>query len=274
MRRGIRRGRSLTPTATAPPQRLIKSGHPKRRPLERIWTVASPALIGATAAVTLLGSATIVPSFATTRPLTTQASAAPEESGATPVESSLPRLVTQRQETLSAAASEIADSEQVILLNRHHKTARVGASMVNAEISRLRNLNTFLWPTEGGVSSGFGYRIHPILRIRKLHNGADIGGACNNTIYAAQSGKVIKTSTGFSGGSGNNVRIDHGTIDGKNIQTAYLHMTRFVVAVGQRVNKGELIGYVGSTGLSTACHLHLSLYKDGAGSDPLEYVKK
>ena len=165
-------------------------------------------------------------------------------------------------------------AEQGILLRRHHQRARTNASTVKTEISRLRNLSTFLWPTEGGVVSGFGPRVHPILGYRRLHNGADIGGACNNPIYAAQSGKVIKTGTGFSGGSGNNVRVDHGTIDGKNIQTAYLHMTRFVVAVGQQVDKGDLIGYVGSTGLSTACHLHLTLYKNGAGGDPLEYIKK
>ncbi|MGV8909403.1 MAG: M23 family metallopeptidase [Propionicimonas sp.] len=160
-----------------------------------------------------------------------------------------------------------------MLLDRHHLRARTSASTVKAEISRLRNLSTFLWPTEGNVSSGFGYRVHPITGVLKLHNGADIGGACNNPIYAAQSGKVVKTGTGFSGGSGNNVRVDHGTINGKNIQTAYLHMTRFIVTVGQRVNKGDIVGYVGSTGLSTACHLHLTLYKNGAGSDPLEYVK-
>lgn len=229
--------------------------------------------MGATAAVTLLASATIVPSFATTRPAA-QASAAPETGGAGELESIVSQLVAQRQEALSAAAAEIGGAEQGILLDRHHQRARTRASMVRTEISRLRNLSTFLWPTEGDVSSGFGYRIHPILGYRRLHNGADIGGACNNPIYAAQSGKVIKTSIGYSGGSGNNVRVDHGTIDGNNIQTAYLHMTRFIVTVGQHVKKGDLIGYVGSTGLSTACHLHLTLYKDGAGSDPLEYVKE
>ena len=235
--------------------------------------MVSPALVGATAAATLVASATILPSFATTLPAA-QASTAPQSEGVTQLEEAVPRLLAERQEVLTAAEAEIGGAEQSILLNSHHNRAQTSAKAVKTEIARLRNLSTFLWPTEGGVSSGFGYRIHPILRTRKLHNGADIGGACNNPIYAAQSGRVIKTSTGFSGGSGNNVRIDHGSIDGRNIQTAYLHMTRFIVTVGQRVNKGDLIGYVGSTGLSTACHLHLSLYKDGVGSDPLEYVKK
>ena len=273
MRRGIPRGRSLAQATTEPPRRSTTPGQRQRPPLRRIWAVVSPALVGATAAVTLVASATIVPSFATALPAA-QASTAQETGGDAQLENPVARLADQRRETLSAVAAEIGGAEQGILLSRHHQRARTSASTVKTEISRLRNLSTFLWPTEGGVSSGFGYRIHPILRTRKLHNGADIGGACNNPIYAAQSGRVIKTSTGYSGGSGNNVRVDHGSIDGRNIQTAYLHMTRFVVKVGQQVNKGDLIGYVGSTGLSTACHLHLSLYKDGVGSDPLEYVKK
>ena len=226
------------------------------------------------AAVTLVASATILPSFAMTRPEATQPSAPAGLGSAAQLEDTLSQLATQRQEALTAAASAIGAAEQGVLLDRHRQRARTSASTVKTEIDRLRNLGTFLWPTEGGVSSGFGPRVHPILGYSRLHNGADIGGACNNPIYAAQSGKVIKTGTGFNGGSGNNVRVDHGAINGANIQTAYLHMTRFIVSVGQRVNKGDLIGYVGSTGLSTACHLHLTLYKDGAGSDPLEYVKK
>ena len=272
MRRGIPRGRSLAQAATKPVGRSTPLVLPQRRPLARIWAVISPALVGGTAAVTLVASATILPSFATTRP--TQESSAPATNGPAQLESTVTRLSAQRQERLSADASEIGSAQQGILLTRHHNRARTSAAAVKTEISRLRNLSTFLWPTDGDVSSGFGYRIHPILRTRKLHNGADIGGACNNPIYAAQSGKVVKTSTGYSGGSGNNIRVDHGMIDGRNIQTAYLHMTRFIVQVGQRVTKGDLIGYVGSTGLSTACHLHLTLYKDGVGSDPLEYVKK
>lgn len=246
---------------------------PWQRALDRIWAVVSPALVGGTAAVCLLASATIVPSFATTRP-TVHESAAPATIGPAQLESIVTRLSAQRQDRLLAVASQIGRARKGILVTRHYKLARMTASEVKTDISRLRNLGTFLWPTEGGVSSGFGYRLHPILQIRKLHDGADIGGACNSPIYAAQSGKVIKTGAGYSGGSGNNVRIDHGRIEGRNIQTAYLHMARFIVVAGQHVNKGDLVGYVGSSGLSTACHLHLSLYKDGVGIDPLAYLKK
>ena len=258
---------------TEPWKRATPPTLPPHRALDRIWAVVSSALVGVTAAATLLASATVVPSFAGTRPMG-HLSAAPAAVGPAQIESIVTRLSVQRQDRLLASASQIRRVRQGILVTRHRKLARMTASAVRTEISRLRNLSAFLWPTEGGVSSGFGYRLHPILRIRKVHTGTDIGGACNNPVYAAQSGKVIKTGAGYSGGSGNNVRIDHGRIDGRNIQTAYLHMARFIVAVGQQVNKGDLIGYVGSTGLSTACHLHLSLYKDGVESDPLAYLKK
>ena len=245
----------------------------RRTRRERIWSAISPALVGVTAAATLFASAEILPSFAAT-PLPFGASTAAPTDAADRPRTTVPELAALRQQALEDGSAAVESSLESALLAAHHKRSRAQSALVKAEIERLRNLSTFLWPTEGGVSSPFGWRVHPILKIRRLHNGADIGGACNNPIYAAQSGVVVSTGTGYSGGSGNNVRIDHGTIDGHNIQTAYLHMTRFVLKVGERVDKGDLVGYVGSTGLSTACHLHLSLYKDGVGSDPLEYVKK
>lgn len=78
----------------------------------------------------------------------------------------------------------------------------------------------------------------------------------------------------YSRSSGNNVRIDHGSINGKTVETAYLHMTRYAVGVGEQVDKGDIIGFVGTTGLSTACHLHVALCEDGRGSDPLNYLTK
>ena len=245
--------------------------------MSSLWTDVSPALAGATAAVALLLTAgigafiTATPSHANAGPLN-QVLKAP---GLDVTPASDPStLAAERDDALSAAASQVERERAAWVLANHHRWSSAAAKSIETEAERLRNLSTFQWPTEGEVGSGFGWRIHPILRYRKFHDGADIGGACNNPIYAAQSGTVVRTGTGYSGGSGNNVRIDHGPIEGHNIQTGYLHMTRFIVKVGQRVDKGQLIGYVGSTGLSTACHLHLSLYKDGVGSDPLEYVKK
>ncbi|MDQ7992447.1 MAG: M23 family metallopeptidase [Propionicimonas sp.] len=185
------------------------------------------------------------------------------------------QLVEQRAKLIAQASEEVtAEVDSSAASNRQDQLAKTAAS-VEAEAERLRNLDNFLWPTEGGVGSPWGRRLHPILHYYRLHAGADIGGRCGQPIYAAQSGTVTKADMGgYNGGSGNNVRIDHGDILGTHVETAYLHMSKIVVKPGQEVAKGDLIGNVGSTGLSTACHLHLSLYKNGVNSDPLEYVHK
>ena len=187
----------------------------------------------------------------------------------------LEQLVEQRAKLIAETSAEVtAEVDQNAADQRHGLLAKTAAS-VEEEADRLRNLDNFLWPTEGGVGSPWGQRLHPILRYYRLHAGADIGGRCGQPIYAAQSGTVTKADTGgYNGGSGNNVRIDHGDINGIHVETAYLHMSKIIVSVGQKVAKGDLIGNVGNTGLSTACHLHLSLYKDGRNSNPLEYVHK
>ena len=196
-------------------------------------------------------------------------------SGAERVTPTIGDLVAQRNEMLSRDNDRIEERQQQAALAAREDQLADTAESVKEEAERLRNLSNFYWPTEGGVSSGFGYRIHPILRIRRLHNGADIGGDCGQPIWAAQSGTVTNAPrTGYNGGTGRNVRIDHGDIDGTDIQTAYLHMSEIEVKVGQKVNKGDRIGTVGTTGLSTGCHLHFSLYKNGRASDPLEYAKK
>ncbi len=184
-------------------------------------------------------------------------------------------LVKQRTQALTQTGDEVeAERYEEAAAARSSQLEKTAAS-VEDEADRLRNLANFLWPTEGGVGSPWGQRLHPILHYYRLHGGADIGGRCGQPIYAAQSGKVTKAAGGgYNGGSGNNIRIDHGDINGIHVETAYLHMSEIAVKEGQQVTKGDLIGKVGSTGLSTACHLHLSLYKDGVNSDPLEYVKK
>jgi len=184
-------------------------------------------------------------------------------------------LVKQRSEQIALTGEQIEAKRDQDAVASRNSLLEDTADAVEEEADRLRNLAIFLWPTKGGVGSPWGQRLHPILHYYRLHGGADIGGRCGQPIYAAQSGKVTKAATGgYNGGSGNNVRIDHGDINGIHVETAYLHMTDVEVSEGQQVAKGDLLGTVGSTGLSTACHLHLSLYKDGVNSDPLEYVKK
>jgi murein DD-endopeptidase MepM/ murein hydrolase activator NlpD len=173
--------------------------------------------------------------------------------------------LAQDKSAIDAASADTATTQRFQALGNK-------ATAISDENERLKTLSKFMWPTAGKVSSVYGMRLHPILHIWRMHDGDDIGGTCGQPIWAAQSGVVVKAEMGYNGGSGNNVRIDHGDINGVDVQTGYLHMLKYTVTVGQKVDKGDVIGYVGDTGLSTACHLHFSAYKSGHGTDPMEYI--
>lgn len=117
------------------------------------------------------------------------------------------------------------------------------------------------------LSSPFGMRLHPVYGDYRLHNGVDLSAPEGTPIYASRAGQVIVATYGASGG--NYVMIDH--MDG-TYTTMYLHMTRYVVSVGQNVAAGELIGYCGSTGVSTGPHLHFSVFKNGVAVNPADYI--
>lgn len=128
----------------------------------------------------------------------------------------------------------------------------------------------FLRPCGGRITSYFGYRIHPIFKSRIYHSGVDIGVPSGTPIRAANSGKVIYT--GWNGGYGKVVIIDHGRFAGKPTSTLYAHQSRIAVSNGQTVKKGQVIGYVGSTGYSTGPHLHFEVRINGRPVNPLNYI--
>lgn len=185
---------------------------------------------------------------------------------------SVAELAQVRAQVIAATSEKIEAGQEQAALEARQTEMGEAAQSVTAEADRLRNLSKFVWPTKGGVSSVYGMRLHPILNYYRMHDGDDIGGTCGQPIFAAQSGTVVKAATGYNGGSGNNVRINHGDINGDNVQTGYLHMLDFNVKAGDKVDKGDVIGHVGSTGLSTACHLHFSAYVNGSGSDPMQFI--
>lgn len=123
--------------------------------------------------------------------------------------------------------------------------------------------------TQGKVVSGFGYRFHPILHTRRLHSGIDISARKNTPIYATGDGVVRvagRNPQGY-GGYGVVAVIDHGY----GFQTLYAHMNDVHVRVGQHVKRGEQIGVVGSTGMSTGAHLHYEVIQNGTKVDPVYY---
>jgi murein DD-endopeptidase MepM/ murein hydrolase activator NlpD len=120
-----------------------------------------------------------------------------------------------------------------------------------------------LQPVAAPVTSGFGMRVHPILRFARMHRGIDFGAPSGTPIVAAADGQVVMA--GWAGGYGRQVRIAHG--DG--LLTSYSHMSRIVAPEGGIVRRGELIGYVGSSGLSTGPHLHYEVWRNGQAVNPL-----
>ena len=126
-----------------------------------------------------------------------------------------------------------------------------------------RQVSAMAWPVQARITSGFGLRIHPILRFARMHRGIDFGARYGSPIVATADGQVSRA--GWAGGYGQQVRIAHGG----GILTSYSHMSRLVVAPGTIVRQGQLIGYVGSTGLSTGPHLHYEVYRGGVAVNPM-----
>ncbi|ANU06727.1 M23 family metallopeptidase [Paraurantiacibacter namhicola] len=117
-------------------------------------------------------------------------------------------------------------------------------------------------PVPGRVSSNYGMRRHPILGYKRMHRGMDFKASHGQPIYAVTDGTVAMA--GRNGGHGNYVKLTHGG----GLQTGYSHMSRIAVRSGQRVRRGQVIGYVGSTGLSTGPHLHYEVYRNGRTVNP------
>jgi hypothetical protein len=116
------------------------------------------------------------------------------------------------------------------------------------------------------LASGFGYRIHPIYKTSMMHEGVDFTAPVGTEIYATGNGTVVRVEH-FGRGYGNNVIIDHGF----GYKTLYAHMSRFNVKPGQRINRGDIIGFVGSTGSSTGPHLHYEVWKNERKIDPVNF---
>jgi murein DD-endopeptidase MepM/ murein hydrolase activator NlpD len=117
-----------------------------------------------------------------------------------------------------------------------------------------------IWPVSGPINSPYG------MRWGRLHPGIDIGAGAGTPIRAAASGRVVVS--GYSGGYGNLIVIDHGN----GLATAYAHQSRLAASAGQQVAQGQVIGYVGSTGVSTGPHLHFEVRVNGSPVDPLGYL--
>ena len=170
------------------------------------------------------------------------------------------RLKTDRRALEAAEAQLEKDSQGIgLLIQRRVAQERAKNGIVVLGTGQMS------YPNDGEITSGFGWRMHPILGYQRFHSGVDFGADYGSTIRAADRGVVI--FAGWYGGYGNAVIIDHGN----NITTLYGHSSGLYVSEGQAIERGQPIAAVGSTGLSTGPHLHFEVRQNGEPVDPMAY---
>lgn len=188
--------------------------------------------------------------------------------------------IKKKKSLIASYQKEIEEQEQIIL--KLEEEARKKAEQQNANNSSSNSSSSnqssssgstkptcnFTWPCPSSrrITSEYGYRVHPILGTKRLHNGIDIGASTGSSIVAADGGTVVGAS--YSSSMGYYVMINHGN----GITTVYMHCSSLLVSSGQKVSKGQQIARVGSTGLSTGPHLHFSVMKNGSYVNPWDYL--
>ena len=126
------------------------------------------------------------------------------------------------------------------------------------------------YPARGSVTSPYGYRTHPIYGYYSLHNGTDFGVGCGQSLYASATGTVIDTY--YDSVYGNRLYLNVGVVNGNSLVLVYNHLSGYNAREGQRVSRGQVIGYAGTTGWSTGCHLHFTVLENGNPVDPMKYL--
>ena len=182
--------------------------------------------------------------------------------GARPVRR-LPGPASTTSRVLRELRREEARIKQLILAQAR-KAARSGGGFNGATGGFLDR------PVPGIVTSPFGYRRHPIYGYWGLHDGIDFRAGCGQPLYASAAGRVITRY--YSSSYGNRLYLGVGMVNGKFITVVYNHLSGYRVGTGQNVGRGEVIGYVGTTGWSTGCHLHFTVLANGQPVNPMNYM--
>jgi murein DD-endopeptidase MepM/ murein hydrolase activator NlpD len=187
-------------------------------------------------------------------------------------------LVSERTDALAEARKLKAVVERKLAEQEaeSRRLAKVIAARIAAARRAAGNLPANLGgvlslPVIGPITSGYGMRYHPILRRNKLHTGTDFGVPTGTPVRAAADGEVLQVI--WSGAYGRRVVVDHGRVGGAYIVTTYNHMSRFAVRKGQRLTRGQILGYSGSTGWSTGPHLHFEVLANGKFIDPMRMLR-
>ena len=167
----------------------------------------------------------------------------------------------------TAAMVFLQDIQVMNILNGDDDPAYMSEGSGNEMIDPLPSISgdgDWLTPVSGSISSPYGYRSSPISGAGELHDGIDYAAACGTPVYASNSGTAEALGSGSTGGYGNAVFIQHASASGLNSPISmYAHLQEASFSGTREVQKGDLIGYVGTTGMSTGCHLHFSIYNNG-----------
>jgi murein DD-endopeptidase MepM/ murein hydrolase activator NlpD len=155
---------------------------------------------------------------------------------------------------------------------QHIKDLIAAAEAANKSKGFVGQSQGFLSPpiTGAPLTSPYGYRINPVMGYYGLHDGDDFGAACGTPLRASADGTVIAEY--WSDVYGNRLYMDNGQVNGHDITTNVNHAERYVVSVGDHVTRGQVVGYVGTTGWSTGCHTHFTVLQDGTAVDPMLYL--
>ncbi len=188
------------------------------------------------------------------------------------------RLVGERAKARnSAAAIKREDEKRLRQLERERASlnARLAALARKDRKSGGKGAGgdgggTLSRPVSGVVTSPYGMRRHPITGVYKLHDGTDFRAGCGTPIRAAAAGTIIEQY--YNGGYGNRVILNNGIKRGQSVVTTYNHLSRYAKGRGAHVSRGEVIGYVGSTGYSTGCHLHFMVIANGRTTNPMNWL--
>jgi murein DD-endopeptidase MepM/ murein hydrolase activator NlpD len=189
-------------------------------------------------------------------------------------------MLVSRSEAKTSEIEELYEEKNSLLYQtRANKNALIAMEkeleIKEAELTRILESyrygaapsGKFMWPVAGSLRSGFGWRIHPIFGVRRFHSGIDLAAPYGTLVKAGDGGQVIQA--GYFGGYGYSVMLYHGG----GFATWYAHLSSIRCAVGQFVERGQVIGLVGSTGWSTGPHLHFEVRINGNAQDPRQYLE-